>query len=372
MPPLAKGVYQVRNRIMILWCARGRRYRELLPRGTTEKAAIKLRAARQVAAEAGHLPLAAGRVTYETLMKVRRDALEADHKDVRTYKHLDEAFRGRRAVEIDYLALQRYVADRQRAKAASSTVSQELAALRRAFRLARKAGLVTVVPDFPMPRVENVRESWFSVGELAQLVAALPEYLRAPCEFAALTGWRAGNVFDLQWEMVDFGTGTVRCPIGTTKTGEPLSSPFAVGSPLARLLRERERVADGPYVFHRDGAKIRSYAAAWQTAIKSLGKAGYGRQYDPATGGTRPVAKRWHDLRHTAAQHMTAAGVPEATILELGGWKTPSMLKRYRIINDDAKRAGAAKLDAYLAAERAAAEREATKVVDLKVAMGGR
>lgn len=366
---IAKGVYKVRARIMIAWSHNGKQYRELLPRGTTEKAALKLRERKLVEAEDGRLPVAPGRVTYETLMEQRRLALEADHKACKKVPHLDAAFRGWRASDLTYVALQRYVADRQRAGAASSTVHNELAALRRAFRLSRKAGLVTVVPDFPMPRVENVREAYFTVAELAQLLAALPGHLRAPCEFAAATGWRAGNVFDLEWDHVDFGTGTVRCPIGTTKTGEPLSFPFAVGSPLARLLRACERAADGPYVFHNHGRKVRSYADAWRTAVKALGKAGYGRQYDPTTGGTRPVLKRWHDLRHTFAQRATDAEVPEATLLALGGWKTPAMLARYRIVDQRAKRSAVAKLDAHLAAERAAAEREARKVVDLKTAI---
>lgn len=367
-----RGVYLLKRsgRFMIQWCARGRRYRELLPRGTTEKAAVRARERKLVEAEDGRAPATVRRVTYEDLMERRRVALENDRKMVRTYQHLDAAFKGWRAADITYAALQDYVRDRQAAGAAASTVHNELAAMRRAFRVSRKAGLVAVVPDFPMPKVENVREAYFTVAELDLLIAALPPYLRAPCKFAASTGWRAENVFSLEWADVDFGTGTVRCPIGMTKTGEPLSFPFAVGSPLARLLRECERAADGPYAFHHGGRKIRSYATAWRNAVKSLGAAGYGRQYDPATGGTRPVIKRWHDLRHSMAQHMTAAGVPDTTILELGGWKTPSMLKRYRIISDEAKRAGTAKLDAYLAAERAATKREVHKVAELKWAVG--
>jgi integrase len=374
MKKIERGVYRVRQRIMIAWSHAGKQYRELLPLGTTERAAIQARNRKVVEAEDGKAPAVARQVRYEELMERRRVALENDRKVVKAVPRLDDHFRGWRATRITYAALQDYVRWRQEEGAAASTIHNELAALRRAFRLARKAGLVTVVPDFPMPRVENVREAYFTVAELARLVAALPEHLRAPVEFAAATGWRAGNVFDLEWEHVDFGTGTVRCPIGTTKTGEPLSFPFAVGSPLARLLRAREREARGPYVFHRRGEKIRSYAAAWQTAVRSLGAAGYGRQYDPVTGGTRKVLKRFHDLRHTFAQRATDAEVPEATLLALGGWKTPAMLARYRIVDQRAKRAAAAKLDAHLAAERAAAEREAKKVVDLKLvaAAGGR
>ncbi len=47
------------------------------------------------------------------------------------------------------------------------------------------------------------------------------------------------------------------------------------------------------------------------------------------------------------------------------------MLNRYRIVNDRAKRAAAAQMDAHVAAERAAAEREASKVVDLRKRAAG-
>jgi integrase len=367
MPRVAKGVYRVRGRFQIQWCHRGRRFRELLARGTTERAAVKLRERKLVEAEDGRLPVAPGRVTYETLMAARRAALEADHKAVKPHAALDAYFAGWRAADIDYVALQRYVTDRQRAGAADATIHNELAALRRAFRVARPAKLVTTVPDFPMPKPRNVRESYFTVAELGRLLAALPAHLRGPAEFAARTGWRAGNVFGLAWEHVDFGAGAVRCPIGTTKSGEPLVTPFAVGSPLDRLLRDREAVADGPYVFHVGGRRVRSYHGAWRSAMRRLGDAGYGRQQDPrAPGGGRRVLKRWHDLRHTFAQLATEAGVPRDTLLALGGWKTPVMLDRYRIVDQRAKRDGAARLDAHVAAEEERAAADARQVVKFR------
>ena len=37
----------------------------------------------------------------------------------------------------------------------------------------------------------------------------------------------------------------------------------------------------------------------------------------------------YHHTRHTACSRWLEAGVPEATIMELGGWKTRSMIDRY-------------------------------------------
>ena len=171
----------------------------------------------------------------------------------------------------------------------------------------------------------------------------------------------------MPWTHVDFGRGTVRVPFGRTKTGEPLVIPFDHGSALEKLLRAQERVKRGEFVFHRHGERIKSYHAAWRTAVKKLGDDGWGEQYDPRTDTTKKVLKRFHDLRHTFAQMMTDAGVPEAEILSTGGWKTRAMLDRYRISSQEAKRKAARQRDKHVEAER----RKATKVVDFRQAAAG-
>jgi len=317
----------------------------------------------------------AKRVTVGELFMLYLAAAAAKHQDPPKLKRLAEWFEvtvetgddgavtyssGRKAMTVTYGVLQRYVADRQASGAADATIHNELAALRRAFRLGKKAGKVTVPPEFPMPTVQNVRESFFTVAQLDRLLELLPDYLRAAVHFAALTGMRAANVFGLLWTHVDFGRGLVRVPFGRTKTGEPLTVPFAHGSALEELLRAQEWAKQGPFVFHRSGKRIRSYHGAWYTAVKKLGDDAWGEQFDPATGTTKKVLKRFHDLRHTFAQMMTDAGVAPAAILELGCWKTPKMLERYRIVNEEAKRQAVAQRDTHIAAERA----KATQVLD--------
>jgi integrase len=331
---------------------------------------------RRTASRQGQLVPGVSKVPLgELLMLHVADAI-AKHRDPPKLRRLAEYFDvvmdttdegttysgGWRATAVTYATLQTYVTDRQQAGAADATIANELAALRRSFRLGKKAGKVMVVPEVPMPEVVNVRESYFTIPQLDKLLTLLPVYLRAAVQFAVLTGWRAANVFGLTWEHVDFGRGVVRVPIGRTKSGEPITTPFAHGSALERLLREQERGKAGPYVFHRDGHPIKSYDAAWRSAMTKLGKDGYGAQYDPKTGTTKRVRKRFHDLRHTFAQLMTDAGVPEQAILELGCWKTRSMLERYRIVNEDAKKSAVALRDQYVAQER----EKAAKVVPMK------
>ena len=61
------------------------------------------------------------------------------------------------------------------------------------------------------------------------------------------------------------------------------------------------------------------------------------------------------------------SGVDEGIVMELGGWKTRSMLDRYAIKTDAAKRKALAQRDAHLKAERQAARRQA-RVIDLMAA----
>jgi integrase len=58
-----------------------------------------------------------------------------------------------------------------------------------------------------------------------------------------------------------------------------------------------------------------------------------------------------HDMRRSAAKALRAAGVPESVIMATGGWRTPSMLRRYAIVSSADQRAAVEML------ERARAER---------------
>jgi hypothetical protein len=69
-------------------------------------------------------------------------------------------------------------------------------------------------------------------------------------------------------------------------------------------------------------------------------------------------------VRHTFAQWMTDAGVPEAVIIELGTWKTPAAFGRYRITRDEARRQAVEQLERHMAAER-----QRTTVVPIREAL---
>jgi integrase len=88
-----------------------------------------------------------------------------------------------------------------------------------------------------------------------------------------------------------------------------------------------------PYVFHRNGRRIGDFRKLWTTACKAIGVTG------------RIV----HDLRRSGVKHLIETpGNDPHTVMAFSGHSTPSMLRRYHIIDLDVMRQ---------AAERASARR---------------
>src|SRR5213076_1371997 len=103
---------------------------------------------------------------------------------------------------------------------------------------------------------------------------------------------------------------------------EPFLATFKIGSRLNALLREQQRASNGSALVFPDDSGLRD---AWERAVGPDGLDKWGTQYDPDTNTLRKVRPRFHDLRHTYAQHAVDSGADARTIQECGGWKTPDM-----------------------------------------------
>lgn len=90
--------------------------------------------------------------------------------------------------------VERYKAARVTEKKAPATINRELAALRRAFRLAVKQERLTTMPTIQLLAEHNVREGFITPADFEKLLAALPEHLQDFTRFAFLTGWRKGEL----------------------------------------------------------------------------------------------------------------------------------------------------------------------------------
>ena len=91
----------------------------------------------------------------------------------------------------------------------SRKLNRELALVRRALNLARRAGRLLHVPYVTQLAEAKPRTGFFSSGEIAALLEQLPAHLKPVVKFGYLTGWRLREVLGLQWSNVDFEAGEV-------------------------------------------------------------------------------------------------------------------------------------------------------------------
>jgi integrase len=210
---------------------------------------------------------------------------------------------------------------------------------------------VYLVPYIQMFKENNARQGFVEQDEFARMASEAHMdglWMRALIEVAYTYGWRRGEMLGLEVRQVDMQTPTIRLNPGTTKNGE--GREVVMTPEVEELLKAA--VADKKpkdFVFTREGAKpIKDFRGAWRnlcvragTGRWECGKCGLTLAGPSCTcGGVRKyVGLIPHDFRRSAAKAARRAGVPESVIMAMGGWKTPSMFRRYAIVSSADQRA---------------------------------
>jgi integrase len=212
-----------------------------------------------------------------------------------------------------------------------ATVNRETQLLGQAFRLAQERRLVQRIPHMRHLPERNARQGFFEQDEFENLVECLPEYLKDFARFAYLSGWRKGEIAQLQWSDVDRQARVIRLRPATSKTHE--GRVLTLHGELWDLIERRWEVRGSiPWMFHRQGFQIADFKKSWRTACRKAGVPG----------------KLFHDLRRTAVRNMVRAGVPERVAMAVSGHKTRSIFDRYNIVNEDDLRDAMSKTETYL------------------------
>ena len=84
-----------------------------------------------------------------------------------------------------------------------------------------------------------------------------------------------------------------------------------------------------PYVFQRNGRRIRTFKGAWEAACEAAGFPG----------------RIPHDLRRSAVRNMERAGLSRSVAMQLTGHKTEAIYRRYAITSEADLREGVARLN---------------------------
>jgi integrase len=263
------------------------------------------------------------------------------HLKRRITLHLTPYFGGRRMAAITTIDVRAFTRKRLDAGAAPAEVNRELAILKRMFTLAVQAGKLLHRPHMPMLKENNVRVGFFEKEQFEAVRAHLPAALQPVVTFAYLTGWRVpSEVLALEWRQVDLKAGTVRLDPGSTKNRDGRLFPFVDHLPVLRdLLREQRPLTTAaetsrgiicPWVFNRNGRRIRDFRGAWLNAC--------------AAAGFPSMIP--HDFRRTAVRNLERAGVSRSVAMQLTGHRTEAVYRRYAIVSEGDLGAGLDKLHA--------------------------
>lgn len=284
------------------------------------------------------------RTTFHDLMEgIRADYLANERRSLErldtSIKQLTKFFGWYKAMDITFDRLNHYIVQRRDEHAAPSSIRNELAALKRAFTLAKKANKA-ILPDFPSIVVNNTRTGFVERDQFEALLKWVVSYLRTLFIVAYHTGWRTrSELLPMTWAQIDFHAGILRLEPGTTKNDEGRQFPFHILPELADALKNQWdetkalEQATGqiiPWVFHRNGKPMKGFRFAWINACQKAG-----------CPGLIP-----HDFRRTAVRNLERAGVSRSVAMKLTGHQTESVYARYAIVDERDLAEGVKKLAA--------------------------
>jgi integrase len=186
-------------------------------------------------------------------------------------------------------------------------------------------------PEIKLPSPPPGRIRWLTEEEWVRLRTRLEEespLLRQCAEFALQTGLRENNVLNLRWAQINQQTRHVALEATELKGGAALGVPL--NDAAWAVIRER-RGKNTTFVFaHPESRQPLTKASnrAWYSALKKAKIKDF----------------RWHDLRHTWASWHAINGTPLEDLMQLGGWKTYSMVLRYRHLSAEHLRESASRI----------------------------
>ncbi len=201
-----------------------------------------------------------------------------------------------------------------------STVNRDLSSIRAALKKGRPEYRFPGGAFFPE---DATRVRWLRPEEELLVLEPMPSPFREMAKLAALTLMRQGEIRLLRREDVHLEQGVILLP--KAKSG---ARPVILSEAACKLLRGVLEHQDGPWVF--PGPTGRPYS-----------RVHVGRVFRKASRGAGLRDFHFHDLRHHGATMALNKGFTAPIVMQLGGWKTEKMMRRYAAITDQTLRAAA-------------------------------
>lgn len=250
--------------------------------------------------------------------------------------------------EVSAFALERIKKKLIAKKRTTRTQQAVLATCRQVFNLALRLQMIETNPirQIRLPRSDNRRQRYLSRQEasaLLDLTKVRSSQLHDICLLSLHTGLRAGEIFNLRWDDVNWADETIL--VRDPKSGR---NRYAYLTSATRSMLEKRRSDTAcDFVFHQaNGSPLKEVSRTFERVVEELGW---------NNGQTDPRLKIvFHTLRHTFASWLVQQGTPLYTVAKLMGHSTLAMTERYAHLAPEGLRTAVRKMEAQL--ERSANE----------------
>ncbi len=226
---------------------------------------------------------------------------------------------------ISYFTIEHYKKKRLQDGVSKETINKELTLLKSIFNRAKEFGLFSG----ELPKIEKFKDTqkeevrYLTKEEAQRLINACPDHFKPVVIFALNTGLRAGEIFSLTWDMVDFKNRQIYIKASHTKTKKLYKLPLNNTAYDLLLKLYKDRKPHG-YVFTNSRGEPydvdnQGYRSVFKTACKKAGIENF----------------RFHDLRHTFASWVAMQSKDIYAVQRLLNHSDLSMTKRYAHLTDD-------------------------------------
>ena len=260
---------------------------------------------------------------YISWYMARSYAREKSKKEYeRRVRAIGEYFKNYQLNAISKAVIENYKRKRLEEGIKRTTLNRELTILKSIFERAKEMGLLDGEP----PKIEKVKGEeeeivrFLTEEEAQRLISACPEWFKPVVIFALNTGLRAGEIFSLRWEDVDFESKTIAVKSEFSKSKKKRLIPM--NTAVYNLLKNLERKEHGYIFTNRFGLPYKyedkTYRRVFKTACEKAGIKDF----------------RFHDLRHTFASWVAMNSKDIYAVKHLLGHSSLSSTKRYAHLTD--------------------------------------
>ncbi len=253
--------------------------------------------------------------------------------------HLKSFFADMLAVNVTKDHMLAYQDLRIKEGGSHASINREIAALKTAFYLVEdKLPRMPIFP--PQLKEDKPREGFIDDVQFAKLVSGVSVselWLRAFLEVSYTLGWRVSEILSLRVSQIDILHRRIRLGPGTTKSGAAREA--TMNDRIFQLVKEciAGKTKDDFVLTRENGHPVKDFRRRWE-------------QLCEAAGLPDLIV---HDFRRSAAKNLRAAGVAESVIMELCGWDTDEVFRRYAIVSPKDKESAIDQLDAQRAEDDA-------------------